>query len=73
DLMVIPVSVPGPTVLALGTLSPEIEAFALSLAVSYSDAGETDIVEVRLLGKGVERVIRAKGHPGKEAYQGYMI
>ncbi|MFH1480930.1 MAG: tRNA 4-thiouridine(8) synthase ThiI [Pseudomonadota bacterium] len=73
DLMVIPVSVPGPTVLALGTLSPEIEAFALSLAVSYSDAGETDIVEVRLLEKGVERVVRAKGRAGKEAYQGYMI
>jgi tRNA U34 2-thiouridine synthase MnmA/TrmU len=43
DLVLRTVSVPGPTVLVLGDLTPEMEDLAASITVSYSDAGNDEL------------------------------
>ncbi len=72
DLLLTTVSVPGPTVLVLGDLTPEIEELAASMAVSYSDAGNDQLTEVSFLVKGSNGVRMAKGRD-KEALGRYMI
>jgi tRNA-specific 2-thiouridylase len=72
DLLLRTVSVPGPTVLALGDLSPALEELAASLTVSYSDAGDDQLAEVSLMGKGINGVRMAKGRD-KNDLRCYMI
>ena len=72
DLLLRTVSVPGPTVLALGHLSPELEELAASVTVSYSDAGDSQLTEVSLMGKGMNGVRTAKGRD-KDGLRPYMI
>ena len=72
DLLLRTVSFPGPTVLALGHLSPELEELAASVTVSYSDAGDSQLTEVSLMGKGMNGVRTAKGRD-KDGLRPYMI
>ena len=72
DLLLSPVSVPGPTVLAFGGISSDGERLAASITVSYSDAENSCLTEVSLWTKGVERVLKAKGRD-KEELKCYMI
>ena len=72
DLLLTTVSVPGPTVLVLGDLTPEIEELAASMAVSYSDAENDQLTEVSFLVKGSNGVRIAKGRD-KEVLGRYMI
>jgi tRNA U34 2-thiouridine synthase MnmA/TrmU len=72
DLMLRTVSVPGPTVLVLGDLTPEMEDLAASITVSYSDAGNDELTEVSLMGRGKNGVRMAKGRD-KRGLSRYMI
>jgi len=72
DLLLTTVSVPGPTVLVLGDITPEVEARAASMTVSYSDAGDDELTELRLTSKGKDRNQMAKGGDKKE-FRHYMI
>ncbi len=72
DLLLRTVDVPGPTVLVLGDLSSEFEELAASMTVSYSDAEDDEITEVSLIGKGMDRVVGAKGS-NKDDLRHYMI
>lgn len=65
-------TVPGPTTLVVGDVSPDVEALAASITVSYSDAGSRQDVEVQITGKGREKKIQAKGLE-KEEFRRYMI
>jgi tRNA-specific 2-thiouridylase len=65
-------SVPGPTVLLLGDLSPELEALASSITVSYSDAGNDEPAQVTLSKGGTEKGLTAK-KCDKEAFKASMI
>jgi tRNA-specific 2-thiouridylase len=59
-------SAPGPVVLVLGDVSPEIEALGVALALSYSDAEEGDVADVKLCRKGSERRESAVSRPKSE-------
>jgi hypothetical protein len=72
DLLLVPVSVPGPTVLVLGEISPEVEALAAAMTVSYSDAMENESTEVRLTGKRGDETRWGKGGH-KSEFRDYMI
>ena len=72
DLLLTTVSVPGPTVLASGDITPEVEARAASMTVSYSDAGDDELTELRLTSKGKDKNQMAKGGDKKE-FRHYMI
>jgi len=72
DLLLRTVDVPGPTVLALGYISPEFEELAATITVSYSDAENDELTEVRLIGKGMDRIVRARGRD-KDELRHYMI
>jgi tRNA U34 2-thiouridine synthase MnmA/TrmU len=72
DLLLRPVSVPGPTVLVLGDPSPEEEELIASMTVSYSDAGDNLGTEVQMIRKGVEQRRMAMGRDKKE-FRRYMI
>lgn len=72
DLLLWPVSVPGPTVLILGDFSPGSEELAAISAVSYSDAGDDEVTEVNLSTRGNDTVLRVRGRDKKELRR-YMI
>jgi tRNA U34 2-thiouridine synthase MnmA/TrmU len=72
DLVLRTGSVPGPTVLVLGDLTPELEDLATSITVSYSDAGNDELTEVSLMGGGKNGVRMAKGRD-KRGLSRYMI
>ena len=72
DLLLTTVSVPGPTVLVLGDITPEVEALAEFMTVSYSDAGNDELTEVRLTSKGRDENQMAKGRD-KKGFKHYMI
>jgi hypothetical protein len=72
DLELRTVSVPGPTVLVLGDLTPELEDLAASITVSYSDAGNDESTEISLMGRGKNGVRRAKGRD-KKGLSRFMI
>jgi tRNA-specific 2-thiouridylase len=72
DLLLRTVSVPGPTALVLGALTPELEELAASVTVSYSDAGDDELTEVSLTGSGKNGVRMAKGRD-KGGFRGYMV
>jgi len=72
DLILTTVSVPGPTALLVGDLSPEMEALGTLITVSYSDAEEGESTEVKLLGQGEERY-RMGRRTDKKPFKTYMI
>jgi tRNA-specific 2-thiouridylase len=72
DLLLIAQSVPGPTVLALGDFTPELELLAAAITVSYSDARDREPTEVGLKGRGEERTLSVE-KPSKSAFQKMMI
>jgi tRNA-specific 2-thiouridylase len=72
DVLLRTVSVPGPTVLVLGEFNDEWLGLAAAITVSYSDADDDDMTEVRMTGKGMDRVFPSKGR-GKDSFKGYMI
>ncbi len=72
DLLLRTVSVPGPTALVLGDVTPELEELAASLTVSYSDAGDDELTEVSLTGSANSGVRMAKGRD-KRGFRGYMV
>jgi tRNA-specific 2-thiouridylase len=49
-------SIPGPTALLCGELTQDSMNLALSITASYSDAKEDQSVEVRMLGRGLDRM-----------------
>ena len=65
-------SVPGPTVLVLGDLSPELEALATSITVTYSDAEKNQPTQVTLSSGGTEKVFVVKGGD-KEVFKTLMV
>jgi tRNA-uridine 2-sulfurtransferase len=71
DFLMTTPSAPGPDVLLTGDVTPDVEAMAAAITVSYSDAksGET---EVKIGHRGEIRFISACGR-GKEEFKRYMI
>ena len=57
DRVLFALTVPGPTALALGDLTPELERLAAGITVSYSDAKDREPTEVRLEGRGEEKTL----------------
>ena len=53
DLLIQTVSIPGPTVLVTGDSGPEAMDIASRITVSYSDAKDSELIEVRVERKGV--------------------
>ncbi|MFH1490416.1 MAG: tRNA 4-thiouridine(8) synthase ThiI [Pseudomonadota bacterium] len=72
DRLLSTVNVPGPTTLLMGDPSPEMERFAASITVSYSDAKDQGPTEIRLSEGKNERDIKAEGQD-KEGFRKYMI
>jgi tRNA-uridine 2-sulfurtransferase len=72
DLLARTVSVPGPVVLAVGEISPEIEELVADMTVSYSDARGKEAIPVRLVRKEEEAVRSAAPLP-RERFRKYMI
>lgn len=72
DLLLTAQSVPGPTVLALGDLTPELEILAAAITVSYSDARDGEPTEVTLEVKGQERTVSVE-KLYKSGFQKMMI
>ncbi|MBU2498173.1 MAG: tRNA 4-thiouridine(8) synthase ThiI, partial [Proteobacteria bacterium] len=65
-------SIPGPTVLVLGDLTPELENLASSVTATYSDASEDQPTQVTLSRGGVEKALVVRGFE-KEVFKGFMI
>jgi tRNA-specific 2-thiouridylase len=72
DLLLTAQSFPGPTVLALGDLTPELEILAAAITVSYSDARDSEPTEVRLEVKGQEKTVSVE-KLSKSGFQKMMI
>ena len=72
DLIFQTTTVPGPTTLVVGDVSPEVETLVASITVSYSDEGNNQDVEMRVVGKGGEKTVQAKGRE-KSEFKHYMI
>jgi tRNA U34 2-thiouridine synthase MnmA/TrmU len=72
DLLLIAQSVPGPTVVALGDLTPDLEILAAAITVSYSDARDGEPTEVRLSAKGEEKSVWVE-KVSKGGFQKMMI
>ena len=72
DLLLKTVSVPGPTALVLGDLTPELEEIAASVTVSYSDAENDELTEISLAGSGKTGVRMAKARD-KRGFSRYMV
>jgi tRNA-uridine 2-sulfurtransferase len=72
DLLSQTVTVPGPTVLAVGEVSPEIEELALLLTVAYSDARGSQPVQVSIARGGVQEIRTGKPEP-RDRFRKYMI
>jgi len=72
DRLLFALTVPGPTVLALGDLTPEIERLAAGITVSYSDAKDREPTEVRLEGRGEEKTLSVE-KLSKHGFRNMMI
>ncbi|MBN1831050.1 MAG: tRNA 4-thiouridine(8) synthase ThiI [Deltaproteobacteria bacterium] len=72
DLLMSTISVPGPTVLVSGDVSPEFADLAASMTVSYSDAKNDDLTKIALKGQGMDEERMAKGRD-KDGFRDYMI
>jgi tRNA U34 2-thiouridine synthase MnmA/TrmU len=72
DILLRTQSVPGPTVLVQGDWTRHIETLAASVTVSYSDANDRNLTEVRVIGTEKDRVLKAYGRE-KETFETYLI
>jgi tRNA-uridine 2-sulfurtransferase len=72
DLIMKVDSIPGPLVLVIGDISQHMENLAVVLALSYSDAKEGEIAEVKLFREGIEQEKSASAQP-KSEFQAFMI
>ncbi len=72
DLLLSTISVPGPTVLVSGDVSPELAELAASMTASYSDSNDDELTEISLKGQGMNEVRMVKGRD-KEEFRNYMI
>jgi len=72
DALLVAQSTPGPTVLALGDLAPELERLAGQITASYSDAKEGEQVEITLSRKGESKIISLE-NVSKSEFQRMMI
>jgi hypothetical protein len=72
DLLLSTMSVPGPTVLVSGDISPELLELAASMTASYSDADNDELTEISLKGMGMDEQRRAKGQD-KGEFKDFMI
>ena len=72
DLIVKVESLPGPLVLVAGDISPQMENLAVDLALSYSDAEDGEVGEVKLIREGTEQRRSASARP-KSDFQAFMI
>jgi len=71
DLITYTISIPGPTVLVIGEITPFTDELAASITASYSDAAERE-AEICLSVKGQSKNLTVKGRDKKEFRQ-YMI
>jgi predicted ribosome quality control (RQC) complex YloA/Tae2 family protein len=71
DLLITTPSVPGPSALLTGEITPFTEELAAAMTVSYSDA-KTGETTVRIHHKGKDRLITARGQE-KSGLIKYMI
>ncbi|MCU0594634.1 MAG: tRNA 4-thiouridine(8) synthase ThiI [Desulfobacterota bacterium] len=72
DLLLFTPSAPGPTVVALGEITPETELLAARITASYSDEKEGERTEVRLSTKGDGKTLWVE-KPPKSEFQNLMI
>jgi tRNA-specific 2-thiouridylase len=72
DLLLFTQSAPGPTVLALGDLTPEIVLLAARITASYSDSKEGEQTEIRLATKGEGETVSVE-KVSKREFQKMMI
>ncbi|MBW2031411.1 MAG: tRNA 4-thiouridine(8) synthase ThiI [Deltaproteobacteria bacterium] len=72
DLLLAPLSVPGPTALAIGEVSPEQEGLVASMTAAYSDPGDGEEVDVGLGPRASARTLRVKRKEKKE-FRALMI
>ena len=72
DVVLNTISVPGPTVLMSGNLLTEFIDLAVRITLSYSDAKEGEVQEVRIIGPGMNRIV-SETVPDKKKFKGFMI
>jgi len=72
DILLDTVSVPGPTVLMYGNSLNEAIDPAVRITLSYSDAREGVIQEVRVAGAGIEQIV-SQSVPDKKEFKDLMI
>jgi len=72
DLVIKVHSIPGPVVLVVGEIFPEVEGLTVALAISYSDAADGEVAEVKLSMEGSEWRESAPARP-KSDFRPFMI
>ncbi|MFC1534430.1 tRNA 4-thiouridine(8) synthase ThiI [Thermodesulfobacteriota bacterium] len=72
DLLLYAVSVPGPTVLAIGEMEPGTDDLAAEMTISYSDAEDGKEEEVSVKARGQDKTLFATSR-NKEEFKQYMI
>jgi tRNA U34 2-thiouridine synthase MnmA/TrmU len=72
DRVLTSASVPGPTVLFLGNFSDSALGLAAAITVAYSDAEDSKIIPVRIVGGSEDRVLMTEVHE-KGDFKKYMI
>ncbi|MBW1998235.1 MAG: tRNA 4-thiouridine(8) synthase ThiI [Deltaproteobacteria bacterium] len=72
NLLLTPVSVPGPTVLVVGEISPKQEELAASMTAAYSDPGGGQETDIALYSRASQASLRVKRREKRE-FQAYMI
>ena len=66
------ISVPGPSVLASGEISDTSLNLAAEITASYSDAASDGKVDIKVAGKGIDKVLRT-GLRDKKEFKHYML
>ncbi len=72
DLLLHTVSIPGPAVLMSGDQADDAIDMAVQLTLSYSDARQGDVQEVRVTGAGTDRIV-SQTVPSKKDFRSFMI
>ena len=72
DILLNTVSVPGPSVLMSGDSLNEAIDLAVQITLSYSDAQEGEVQDVRVVGPGTDRIVSATV-PDKKDFKVFMI
>ena len=72
DILLNTVSVPGPSVLVSGDLLNKAIDAAVQITLSYSDAQEGEVQDIRVVGPGTDRIVSATV-PDKKDFKVFMI